>query len=198
MTRDYPAADFPWTLYFHGVEMPKWSNCWGFLPLPEKHPDWDAGLVYSRIDHVGQVESEEADTFIVAAQQMLLASVDQYEGFLHRAAAEVPTESLELAYQNLQSGLRQMILLAEKETVVFWAGGYTDAADLAREAVRRFKLGHGSPDYLEPPHRLTRARDRALTIDLQRTLLRRHVSEGGGLDKSMRRFVLELPKRTEG
>src|SRR5882724_7891248 len=41
-------SDFPWTLYFQGIAMPKWSNCWHFQPVADSDVDWYVEQVHGR------------------------------------------------------------------------------------------------------------------------------------------------------
>jgi len=75
-------SDFPWTLYFQGIAMPKWSNCWHFQPVADSDVDWYVEQVHGRLDHAGEVESEESDIFTIAAQQILLQALDRKDEFI--------------------------------------------------------------------------------------------------------------------
>lgn len=79
---EYPDRDFAWTLYFQGVAMPRWANCWHFQPVADSGVDWAVDQVHGRLDHVGVIESEESDTFVIAAQQVLLSMLARKAEFV--------------------------------------------------------------------------------------------------------------------
>src|SRR5687768_10178719 len=59
--------DSPWTFYFNGEAMPKWTSTW--LVIPNDHRegednDWIEDLywrIWCRIDHLGSIETENSD-----------------------------------------------------------------------------------------------------------------------------------------
>lgn len=188
----YPDSDFPFTFYFQGIAMPKWSNCWHFQPVDGGDVEWYVDQVHTRIDHVGVIESEESAVFTIAAQQVLLQSIDHKEKFTPHV--DFSEKDREAVYQGLLAGLRQMIALAEAEEVVFWTGGYeSDRATLV-DAVRRFRLGDQHPDYFQPRHRIRRREERLFQLNYQRKELRRRLATIGS-DKVLKRFIYELKDR---
>lgn len=191
---EYPEIDFPWTHYFQGVPMPRWSNCWHFLPVADSSVDWYLDQVRGRLDHVGTIESEEAAVFAIAAQQVLLNALDRKEEFLREV--ECPTMEREAVYQGLLSGLQQMIATCDREEVVFWTSGYARDREILVDAIRRFQLGSAHPDYFTPPHRIRRRQEHLLHLNIQRRALRGR-SSTAGFDKALKRFLHELGDRVQ-
>ena len=108
----YPEADFPWTLYFQGEPMPKWSNCWHWQGVADSDADWYVDEVHTRMDHTGVVESEESEVFVIAAQQMLLALIDDRDSF--STYPERSIESTRAIYANLVRGIQKMIAIVNE------------------------------------------------------------------------------------
>jgi len=192
---EYPEIDYPYTLYFQGIAMPKWSNCWQFQSLSEGDIEWPLDQVHACIDHCGQIESEERDYFLIAAQQMLLAMIDGRDEFM-TDSDQFSVADCQVIYAALIEGLQQMIMIAEREQVVFWIGGYEQDRERLVEAIRRFHLGEQHPDYFVPPHRLRRQRERLFTLNAQRKDLRRRLATIGP-HKSLKRFIHELKDRPD-
>ena len=190
---EYPDSDFPWTFYFQGLAMPRWSNCWQFQPVPDRSYDWYLDRVHTRLHHVGKLESEEATIFLVAAQEVLIQAIDHKAAFLDgvRDLADPP----ETVFDRFISGLGAMIQIAETESVVFWTSGYEADGRNVAEAVRRFRLGPPHPDFIVPPHRITEKAKTETIIEWQRKELRRR-SQKRGLKKELKRILHDLPKRT--
>jgi hypothetical protein len=190
MTDDYPDSDFPYTLFFQGVAMPQWANCWGFVKLPESSADWFVDRIWGRIDHVGIVESEEAGIFTIAAQQVLCAMLESPDDCLqYEETAEGAPRLRTPVYAGIIGGLRQMIELAESEEVVFWTSGYVRDADRLREALGKYRAGE-----LTPPHRIKGRQEIEQQIWTQRRELRR-LAQSGRAEKEIRRFIHALPQR---
>jgi hypothetical protein len=187
---DYPDTDFPWPLYFHGTKMPKWAAWWP--PVPESDVDWFVDQVHGRIDHVGCVESEESDVFTIAAQQTLLTLIDNPTWVPEIEGAADP-ERLEIRTQIIRS-IQQMIEIAQRHPVVFWGSGYQCDLEAILDAIRRSELSVDHPDYLEPPHRVRRRRDRLFQLNWQRKELCRRLPAIGP-DKVLQRFIHELGAR---
>ena len=92
---DYPDADWPYTFYFNGQELPKWSAQWHLCDLGVFlngfEDDWDEFISYKhiwqlqcRLDHVGVVESEDPGIFRVCVQEVLLRLIQHREDVLER------------------------------------------------------------------------------------------------------------------
>lgn len=193
---DYPEADFPYTLYFQGIAMPKWSNCWHFQPVADSSVDWYIDQVHGRMDHVGNMESEESDIFLIAAQQVLLQAIDRKDEFVGQPDIGTSSEFMEMIYASFMDGLQQMIRLAEKADVVFWTSGYQKDCDNLLDAMRRFRLGPQHPDYFHPLHRIRRQQDRRFHLNSQRKQMRQRLATVGP-DKQLKRFIHELKDRPE-
>lgn len=190
---DYPARDFPYTLYFQGIPMPKWSNCWHFQPVADdSNVEWYVAHVLGRMDHVGNIESEEADIFLIAAQQILLEAIDRKNEFTYDTS--LTSDTKETIHAGFISGLQQMIKMAEAEEVVFWTGGYQKDCDALLDALRRFRLGSQHPEYFQPRHRIERHRDKIFHLNGQRKKMRQRLTSLGS-DKALKRFIHELKDR---
>jgi hypothetical protein len=189
---EYPDSDFPWTHYFQGAAMPRWSNCWHFQPVAESGVDWYLDQVRGRLDHVGGIESEESEVFAIAAQQVLLSALERKDEFLREL--NYPMQEREGIYQGFLSGLQLMIASCDHEEVVFWTSGYEHDGTKLIDAIRRFRLGEAHPEYFRPPHRIRRREERLLHLNMQRTELRRR-SSTAGFDKALKRFLHDLKNR---
>lgn len=184
---EYPESDFPWQLYFQGITMPKWSNCW--LPVDDSRVDEYVDRVHGRIDHVGVVESEEADVFLIAAQQMLLQAIDRKQEFMEDPRCS--RDEMETVYNGLISGLQEMIAICENEKIVFWISGYESDREKILDALKRFRLGNQHPEYFEPPHIKRQHQDHQFEINCQRKVLRQRLATIGS-NKSLKRFIHAL------
>jgi hypothetical protein len=192
---EYPDSDFPWTLYFQGVAMPKWANCWYFHPMADSSVDWYVDQVHGRLDHVGVIESENSDIFAIVAQQVLLSMLERKEEFIREL--DHPPAEREGIYDGLLSGLQRMIVISDDEEVVFWTSGYVRDQEKLIDAMRRFRLGASHPDYFCPPHRIRRRQERLSHLNLQRRKLRGR-SATTGLPKAVKRFLHDLDDRKKG
>ncbi|MCX6956504.1 MAG: hypothetical protein NTV51_30595 [Verrucomicrobia bacterium] len=163
--------------------------------MADSHVDWYIDQVHGRMDHVGNIESEESDIFLIAAQQVLLQAIDRKDEFVRQSDIG-PTDDLVVIYANFLSGLQQMIHLAEKEDVVFWTSRYQKDCDNLVDAIRRFRLGPQHPDYFHPRHRRERQRDKLFHLNWQRKQMRQRLATLGP-DKAMKRFIHELKDRPE-
>lgn len=172
--------------------MPKWSNCWHFLSIADSPVDWYVDQVFTRVHHVGVIESEEADIFLIAAQQVLLQLLDPKEEIffdLGRSQEECAT-----IREGLLSGLQQMIVASEHEEVVFWTSGYDADHKKLVDTLQRFRLGDQHSEYVPPPHRLHRQQETLLHLNSQRKEMRRRLATIGP-DKNLKRFIHELKDR---
>lgn len=189
MTDDYPESDFPYTLFFQGIALPRWANCWGFVAAPDAEAEWFVDRVWGRIDHVGIVESEEAGIFIIAAQKLLRVMLQNPADCLRYAPDKGESLSYEVIYAGLVGGLRRMIELAEYEDVVFWTSGYPRDGEMLREAITKYRAGE-----FIPPHRTKWRHEIETMIWTQRRDLRR-LAASGNVEKETRRFIHALPSR---
>jgi hypothetical protein len=191
---EYPSSEFPWPFYFQELHLPKWSNCWHLLRIPDTWVDRYVDRVWGRIDHVGNIESEDADVFIIAAQQVLLEAIAQKEEFLRDEDWDRRPEDLQMIYDALLLGLRKTIEAAERTDVVFWTAGHPEDGEAVLEAIRRFQLGPQHVDYLEPPHRVQQKWDVRSKMNHQRKELRRCLAAIGP-NKVLKRFIHDLKDR---
>lgn len=190
MTDEYPDSDFPYTLFVQGVAMPQWANCWGFVELRESQADWFVDRVWPRIDHVGNIESEDAGIFTIAAQRVLCEMLERPDDCLKYEDTSEGTPRLrDGAYAGIIGGLRQMIELAESEEVIFWTSGYARDAERLRNALGKYRSGE-----LIPPHRTKWKAEIEQQIWAQRRELRR-LAQSRSAEKEIRRFIHALPPR---
>lgn len=194
ITDDYPDSDHPWTFYFQGKAMPKWSNCWHWQTIAESRVGSYVDLVITRIDHVGTIESEESENFTIAAQQTLIALIDQKEALSPYPAVSV--EETQEIYENLIKGIQEMISISEQHDVVFWTSGYDDDQKMIQDAIARFELGETHADYLEPPHRVRQRNQRLFELNWQRKELRRRI-DTIGRDKALKTFLHNLKDKKD-
>jgi hypothetical protein len=187
---DYQEADSPWTLYFQGEAMPKWSNCWMWIGVPDSNMDWYVDQVRGRIDHQG-IESEDSEIFIIAAQQTLIAAIDIRDSF----ASHPPTRPEEdrKIYANLIEGIFKMIAIAETTDVVFWTSGYDRDKENLQEAISKYQLGETHPDFSPPPHRARRRDELLFNLNWSRKKLRKRIQDGK-LEKMFRNHLHNLKK----
>lgn len=185
---EYPKSDFPYTFYFQGRTLPKWSNCWMYQAVEDSRVDWYLDQVHGRMDHVGVIESEDAEVFLIAAQQVLIEAIDGAGEF---GPTGITDEERAEMYASFLSGLQEMIRLCEGAGVVFWTSGCERDGEMLVEAMRRFELGPSHADYFAPPHRERRRSDRLFELNCQRRELRRRV-DGLGRNKVLKRFLHEL------
>ena len=201
----YPESDFPWSLHFNGVPMPRWANCWHLVPLLERAEvfmsDWDligyAHLwrLHCRIDHVGGVESADPDVFRICSLALSFLMVRDEAAILDELSTSdylyggTPQE----LYSGVRDGLFAMHQLCTADGIAFWSAGYDTDHLLLTEAIRRHRLPQSDPEWLEAPHMSTdrfekECRIRYLRGDLISLIGTRPIP------KSVRRFIHELPK----
>ena len=211
MPNDYPESEFPWTFYFNGETMPRWTNCWGacdmFHLVSKEIDEWDQRItshdlvmLYRRIDHVGSVESEERGRFQVLAltlieammtsEAAILAAISRCEWVRDRG---FNTKDI---YHGVLDGLFKMVQLTERDGMSFWIAGHPTDRDHLLEFIRRTKLPQEHPDHYDSPHIRT---DR-LGAQFRYEQLRKEiigVVHASGVPKDARRQVHELPHHQE-
>jgi hypothetical protein len=193
---EYPEKDFPWNFYFNGEVMPKWGACWGMARVasflqPERDADQDVGhrdiyITYCQIDHVGIVESADADVLIYAVQEVLHIFLSQRDSIL-ATLGEQPLD----VYSGLVEAALRMRELAAARRCAFWTSGYEADRVRLMEVMRRCQLPSGSPEFTLPPH-VQRLR-RELQCAREEQVRRLHqLAQSGLFDKDMRRRLNEI------
>jgi len=198
MSDEYPASDFPYTFYFKGEEMPKWGACWGmagvwdFIQL-ERDADQEVGhrdvfFIYTRIDHVGVVESADPDVFIYAIQEVIGYLLSQRDSVLGSIGNHPPE-----VYAGLVTAALRMRELAVQQRRAFWSSGYEQDRLRLLEVMRCCQLPPDSPEFLSPPH-LTHWKSMLQCLrDLQVRKLHQ-LAQSGQLDKDLRKKLYEIRK----
>jgi len=126
MTTDYPESDFPYTFYFHGTAMPKWTSCWSYNPVVFKE-DWIGylcWLVKCKIDHVGVIESEDSEIMQICINRYLCAILENKDKVLMDLAKYYPDESSQEIVDSMISGLLLMGEIIAENPKVAWINGY--------------------------------------------------------------------------
>jgi hypothetical protein len=196
MSDDYPDHDFPWGFYFNGEIMPKWGACWGMAGIEgflqrervsdQALGDRDVYIIYSRIDHVGVIESADHHVFIYAVQevlQILLRNRDTILASFSDCSPEV--------YHGLVDAAFRMRELASQQRRAFWTSGYEADRITMLDAMRRCQLSPDSPEFMLPPH--VHHLQRALKSENVAQVRRLHqLAQCGELKKDTRRRLLEI------
>ncbi len=164
-TEAYPAHDFPWTHYFNGEPLPRWSNCWHLVPMLSYAEDymkgWEdelVGFVHlwrlgCRMDHLG-VESEDPEVFRLCCLTLCYVLLRHKADIMGELEAEGPKYGgtpLEI-FTGVRDGLFAMHRRCLADGIAFWASGYEAGQDALCDAMRRNRLPPSDPDWLEAPH----------------------------------------------
>jgi len=203
---NYPDSDYPWTFYFNGVAMPRWSQCWRLSKLLELSRSsiekWgeriayrDLWLLECRIDHVGVVESEDAMRFQVLGLHLLNTLLNQERDVL--ASLKDPPSSAGISHQDVYAGIRdglfEMVKSAGREHLAFWTTGYEADRVALVEIMRRHSLPPGNPDFLEASHVARERREAESRYDSLRKELIAKIHKST-LFKELRTRIHELPR----
>jgi hypothetical protein len=150
MNDSYPDKDCPWTFYFNGQEMPKWTSTWSLIPMGDSHweeYDWIDDLcwrIYCRIDHLGNIETEDSDLFRVCVLKCMRCLVEREKETRQNISERLSElEQREPVYENLFDGLNKMLKLSHERDVCCWTNGY------ARDQQRLV-------DFISQPHDMYR------------------------------------------
>lgn len=183
---DYPESDFPWTFYFNGVALPKWSGCWFLAGIADFFGDsrdtwwdWDVGprdiwTLYTKIDHVGTIESAEPDVFLYAVQEVLCVLFAQKEAVIHKLQRPKKFKADENEiYQGLVDGAFAMRELLCNDRCAFWTSGYEGDRLRLMQAMQFAALDPKDPNYQPPPHVHSRRRSLEFYWEEQAKLLHR-------------------------
>jgi hypothetical protein len=197
--------DWPWTLYFNGFPMPKWSNCWNLCGLSSaatalfesQHAVCDDRYftrTADKMDLAHSVESEDVECFRICCLAMMVVLLRHQTtaiATLSPYATDTGTPAKTI-FDGLRDGLAEIHRLSVRDNFAIWTVGYE--ADLAslNEVLRRLRLPAGDPDRVEEPHVCARRREvsdrvRSLRSSLVDVLSAEHQP------KEIRRFIHELP-----
>lgn len=195
-------ADFPYSFYFNGHEMPKWSSEWHMVFPPQgfKIPDnlWDEfidinhlGLLSCRIDHLGVVESEDAEIFIVCAQALLEGILENKDAVIARLNKWHDADLANTIYSGVLDGLFEMIKLAAHDHFAFWTNGGQNDLDALLDRISRSKLDPSDPAYCEPPH-ITARRHELLRRKSAQIKKFHRLAQSGRFEKQRRKQLQEI------
>jgi hypothetical protein len=209
MSEAYPDKDFPWTLYFNGRPMPKYAAMWHWWQYhqafegefnakfysSELSLDMIAGI-QTRIDHGGNVESADPDTFMLASLVVLSLLLRHREVAipqLRESALAAGMHDGERVYEDLCGGFAAMHRIAAEDDLAFWTNGYDADRLYLMECIRQHRLPREHPDYFEAPHVRWHRTSTQFDADwIRRDLVQR--LEKGGLPKEARTLIHRLPK----
>jgi hypothetical protein len=185
MNQDYPDSDCPWSFYFNGEEMPKWTSTWSLIPV-EWNDDWIGDLcwrIYCKIDHLGNIESDDANLMQLCVNKHIRALIEK-ENEVRENISERLTdlEQQDPVYENLFEGLQRMLDLLKGKEVCFWTNGYP--ADQSR-LIEFMKEEHSMY-----PHQQQRLDQIAFESECEEKALRR-IASTSTLPKSIRKALLE-------
>jgi len=203
---DYPESDFPYTFYFNGEPLPKWSACWMMarvLEFLDTADYWSERLsyeriwdIYCRIDHVGGPESADPEIFLFTIQEILLVLLKKRSRVLRKLnmfKKDAPPEEI---YQNLVAAAFRMRELVLEQNRAFWLSGYP--ADQARllDTMRCCALPVDHPEYRLAPHLSHYRSDMDFDLGLQLKEFHR-LAQSSRLDKTLRTKLhqLQLPDK---
>lgn len=194
----YPEADWPFTFYFNGEALPKWSACWPSSLLNKHLRDEDDGydvcdrdveLISHKIDHVGIVESAPPAVFIFSIQRVLMllleheddasASITMFQG------SPDPVE----VRQGLIDGCFRMREFVQRDRVALWTSGYeADQIELKKLTT---ELGSESRPSRLFPHQQSVSFMLGKQLEHQLKQIHR-LAQNGKLDKAMRSRLHQL------
>lgn len=196
MSDEYPEQDYPLNFYFNGERLPKWGASWSLAQLPDflndQEDDFhrDVWGLYCRIDHVGVIESADAEFFICAIQEVLHILLSQRELVFTKLASQSHGNPDEI-YTGLVGAAFRMRELTITSKYALWTSGYeTDQQELI-EAVRCCHLPKESPEFMQLPH-LRQMQSRLETQHQWQIRQLHQLAQSGKLDKSLRKKLYEM------
>lgn len=201
-----PSSEWPYSFYFNGHELPKGSSQWHLCSLSrflnDFEDDWDEWIGYkhiwflqNRLDHLGNIESEDPLILRVCAQEVLLALI-QNRGEVIDHMNEELTGDLSAAeiFAGLTEGIARMIELSNQDHLAVWTNG--QAADQARLKLFLSNLPcrEERGPCVDLPHTLKRKSELETRSRFQLAALRK-VAQSGTLEKNLRKLVNQLPSQ---
>ena len=196
MSDDDPEKDYPFNFYFNGEQLPKWGASWSLAQLPDflnDHEDdfhRNVWVLYCRIDHVGVIESADAEFFICAIQEILYILLSQRELVFTKLANQsygTPDE--------IYAGLVDAAFLMRELTITckyaLWTSGCEIDQQGLIEAIRCCNLPKESPEFMQLPH-LRQMQSRLETQHQWQIRQLHQLAQSGKLDKSLRKKLHEL------
>jgi hypothetical protein len=203
---NYPDEDWPYSFYFNGHLLPKWSAQWHLCDLGSFlngfQDEWDEFIGYKhiwhlqcRLNHVGSIESEDPAIFRVCVREVLLQLMRNNGEVLERLRM-LPSlrDSPEKIFHGLVEGAARMLELCRQEGRAFWTSGYPADQEFLREFMSGWTKEEARPNSLVPPHVLQRRRELESRAGFQLKALRT-LAQSGTLEKRLRQIVNQLPDR---
>jgi len=196
MNSEYPDRDYPYNFYFNGELLPKWGACWSLAQIPEfLNPREDSfhrevWATYCQIDHVGCVESADADFFTCAIQEILHIFLSERDSVISKLKDQTYGNADEV-YSGLVEAAFRMRELTITHRHALWTSGYeTDRQHLVA-TIRRCCLASDSPEFIQFPHLANLKTEMRLRHDSQIRQLHQ-LAQSGKPTKSHRRRLYEL------
>lgn len=201
---EYPAADWPYTFYFNGVQMPRWSAQWHLCGLQtllnDYVDDWDEFIGYKHLrllkiwlDLIGVIRSEDPLIFRVCTQEMLMLLLGRPNEVLEQIQASAPSgHSPPEILAGLTEGAAKMITLCQSEGRAIWINGYPAEQNFLLESLPRMMSAQPPLPSMELPHIICRRKELTRRASWQHKDLRR-LAQSGNLNKRHRQIVLQLP-----
>jgi hypothetical protein len=196
MSSEYPDKDYPFNFYFNGEQLPKWGACWSLAQLPDflnsKVDSFhrEVWAVYCQIDHVGVVESADADFFTCALQEVLHVFLGQRDSVLAKLKDQAYGSPEEI-YRGLVEAAFQMRKLTTTRKHALWTSGYEADQKSLVETIRRCHLPATSPEFIQLPHLRHLKMEIQLRHDSQIRELHQ-LAQSGKLDKLHRKKLYQL------
>lgn len=177
--------DYPWTFYFNGHELPKWSGVWCLCRYDCKKifkgvdndrifSEKDLWNIYYSIDHVGCAESYDWDLFCESVLEILIYHLKNKRKII-KTINKVKKEdsecgiddSADFIYENISQGLEMMARISLKETRALWTNGYEEDRQNLITMIEQYECLRSSPKYIDLPHITDRAIDSRSNISEQ-------------------------------
>jgi|KBSSwiStaDraftv2_1062776.scaffolds.fasta_scaffold293600_2 hypothetical protein len=189
MIDGYPDEDCPWTFYFNGQEMPKWTSTWSLIPTDNRHgedDDWITDLcwrIYCRIDHLGNIETEDSNLVRVCLLWHMRCLVERETEVRQNISERLSeSEQREPVFENLFDGLNKMFELSHEREVCCWTNGY------ARDQERLVEFISQTHDLF--PHQKSRLQELE-SRSFREVKQMRRIASTKKLPKSIREKILE-------
>jgi len=157
MSDEYPDKDYPFTFFFNGESLPKWGACWSLAQLAESLDSKgnsfhrEVWALYCQIDHVGVVESADADFFTCAIQEIMHIFLGQRDSVLTKLKEQSYGSPKEI-YAGLIEATFRMRELTVAHKYALWTSGYETDRQCLVQTIRRCHLPSDSPEFIQFPH----------------------------------------------
>lgn len=205
----YPDSEVPFPFYFNGEALPRWAPHWHICPIgdflnhfvddPENGWDEFVGFrhiwhLQCRLDHVGNIESEDPLIFHVCAQEVLKVMLFNQSRMIDSIRShDTGEDTSENVFLQMIEGIGKMLELCIRDGCAFWTSGHENDRQHLIERMRRSRLPSEDPEYLQSPHQQKLLAEQILRARFQLTDLR-NLAQSGILNKRLRQLVNQLPK----